>query len=61
MLFADSTSSSSERVTPNSRWLRAKWLPRLLSRNKEIPQIIKQALPEIHEEGDQILLEVLTG
>ena len=48
-------------MTPNSRWLRAKWLPRLLPRNKETPQIIKQALPEIHEEGDRIWLEVLAG
>ena len=35
-----------------SRKLRAKWLPGLLpSVNKEISQIIKQAAPEIDEEG----------
>ena len=29
--------------------------------NKEISQIIKQAVPEISEDGDEIRLEVLTG
>ena len=30
-------------------------------RNKEISQLIKQAVPKIHEEGDEAGLEVLTG
>ena len=29
--------------------------------NKEISQLIKEAVPEIHEEGDEVSLEVLTG
>ena len=29
--------------------------------NKEISQLIKQAVPKIHEEGDEFGLEVLTG
>ena len=29
--------------------------------NKEICQIIKQAVPEIHEEGEKFGFEVLTG
>ena len=29
--------------------------------NKEISQIIKQAVPEKHEEGGEVRLEVLTG
>ena len=29
--------------------------------NKQISQIIKQAVPEISEDGDEIRLEVLTG
>ena len=29
--------------------------------NKEISQLIKQVVPEIHEEGDEVRLEVLTG
>ena len=29
--------------------------------NKEISPLIKQAVPEIHEEGDEVRVEVLTG
>ena len=29
--------------------------------NYEISQLVKQAIPEIHEEGDEVRLEVLTG
>ena len=29
--------------------------------NKQISQIIKQAVPEISEDGDEIRLEVITG
>ena len=46
------TSSSSERATTNSRKLRAKCLPGLL---------IKQAVSEIHEEGDEVRIGSLTG
>ena len=39
-------------------WLRGKWLPGLVRfaaiTNKDISQIIKQAVPEIYEEGDEI-------
>ena len=40
---------------PKSRKLRAKYLPGFLPEtNKEISQLIKQAVPEIYEEGDEV-------
>ena len=48
MLF---TSSSSERATPN---VASKMVSRFTAvTNKEISQIIKQAVPDIHEEGGE--------
>ena len=49
------TSSSSERATPNSRIIESKMASRFAAvTNKEISQIIKQAVPEIHKEGDEV-------
>ena len=49
------TSSSSKQATPNSGQLRAKWPPGLLPKQtKKLLQIIKQAVPEIHEDGEEI-------
>jgi len=49
------TSSSPERATPNSHKLRANKMPSWFAAitNKEIWQLIKQTVPEIHEEGDK--------
>ena len=56
------TSSSSERATPNSGKLQAKCFPGVLPwTNKEISQLIKQAAPEIHKEGDEVWFGGLTG
>ena len=49
------TSSSSKRATPNSHKTTSKMASRFAAvTNKEISQIIKQAVPEIHEEGDEV-------
>ena len=56
------TSSSLERATPNSRKLRAKCLPGLLPQQtkKFHWQLIKQAVPEIHKEGDEVRFGIFT-
>ena len=46
------TSSSSERATPNSQSYDQNGFS--VCCNKEISQIIKRTVPEIHEEGDEI-------
>ena len=50
-------------MTPNSRKLRAKWLPSVccVNKPKKKKKKIKQVVPEIHQEGDEIWFEVLTG
>ena len=57
------TPSSSEWATPNSRKLRAKWLPSVccVNKPKKLHTKIKQAVPEIHQEGDEIWFVFLTG
>ena len=46
---------TSKRATPNSHKTTSKMASRFAAvTNKEISQIIKQAVPEIHEEGDEV-------
>ena len=54
MLFIDSpTPPPSERRQTHVK-LRAKWLPALMPQQQRNVTKIKQAVPEIHEEGDEI-------
>ena len=63
VLFTDSPPvPPSERCQPREIKVTSKMASRSAAvTNKEISQIIKQAVPQIHEEGEKYGLEVLTG